>query len=127
MNWYKNIKISQQIVENPPGLPYTLIGHDQLKGLTVDHEEFLWVWKDGGLDVRKQIGKMIGNEKAIHNRVWKFVVDSYYRGRAEKHKDLNSIISVIIPWEKRFREVPNSLISQLYDRFGSNSEIYIYK
>jgi hypothetical protein len=64
----------------------------------------------------------------LHNKVWKDKkIVLYYRGRVMKCGDKAAISLVPPVGTAMFRDIPNIVISRLYEKFGSNSKIYVIR
>ena len=118
MNWYKQAQKIYDIDDHE--VNYLGLGHTDgewrpEKRDTIEFEDsFLaWVW-DG-----ERI--LTGIE---HNREMGFKKDRY-AGRYEKNNE-EKRVSIVIPRDKQFREIPNVLIKTLNRTFGDDINIYLF-
>jgi hypothetical protein len=137
MNWYKQIKIAEPVFEkdtfeetgNPNYPGYADIGHETFitgKPFIKGCKEFIWAFVDGNIEVLPATKMETLNSS--HGRIWGCKETLLtYRGRVTKCKDKASISLVPPIGPAMFRDIPNIVISRLYEKFGPNSKIYIIR
>ena len=128
MNWFKSIKLAFPVMEKPVEKTkeyptYLDIGHRAYEGLPVNKgcKEFVWIFAYGQLKIKpvKYVcqghGVFTGGD----------ISNATYSGKAEQCKDKTKISLHPRTAMSQFKEIPDILLSQLYDRFGVNTEIYV--
>ena len=128
MNWYKNIKTSSPIIDrNTEEGKYPDIfdiGHKTYYGhkLPEDYKEFIWGWMNGNLQVWPAQKRGIPGD--THEDMLGKNREMHYRGRISQCKN-KTRISIMRPYDKSFRDVPDVILSALYEKFGYDSKIYL--
>jgi hypothetical protein len=131
MNWYKiavPIIEREDFEETGKQFPrYTDIGHETFNvgKPSPGCKEFIWTWKEGNLEVFP--AKYTGTPDNMHKKIWGKNVVMFYRGRAKICGDKAAVSIVVPPTLSAFREVPNTLVSQLYSKFTPNAKLYVFR
>ena len=101
---------------------YLDIGHNMYYSLPEKEncKSFVWIFTDGKLEVIQ-----IDLFRQKHSTTFDLMSNWLYAGRAEQCKDKTKISLYCRSEINKNRDIPNTLLSQLYDRFGINSEIYV--
>jgi hypothetical protein len=75
-----------------------------------DWIQALWVWRDGKLDVKPVYKEGPKN----HFDTWGLSIEDYYRGRYLRYQNT---VTIIPPYEWRFRKIPSGLMTVLDERW----------
>ena len=125
MNWLKKIKLGQIIIEedSPHAEEYTGIGHSEYtfkpETKIKNETDEIWSWQNGKILSVSSPGQM------IHDDYWPGTADEDYHGRYDE-KDGSKRVSVVPPYDKRIRNIPNPLLTAIRERWGSNVYVYYY-
>jgi hypothetical protein len=94
---------------------YYEIGHDGYnKYRNPTGNDFLWIYLDNKIKYHP-----ITSHFDVHPRIWPdSSLYNNYRGRFDANRKL---VSIVNPFEGK--EIPNIIISKLYDTFGNDIEI----
>ena len=114
INWYKKA----QVIERP--VSYESFGHSDYETMDTSEEfpNYIWIFYDGYVLSRKETGDMPTHQDAFPM----LPLDKLFRGRYDSSKNVVTILKPVLG-NSAFRDIPNFIIDQLKNKYGSNIKI----